>query len=54
MMEDVYTTFLQTADLKSWQACLQHYRDLLKGGGGRERLPLPRLAEGLCIAQYTL
>jgi hypothetical protein len=53
-MKDVYTTFLQTTDLASWEACLQHYRDLLNGGGGRKGSPLPRLAEGLCIAQYTL
>jgi hypothetical protein len=53
-MKDVYKTFLQTTDLKSWGVCLQHYCDLLKDGGGRNKLPLPRLAEGLCIAQYTL
>jgi hypothetical protein len=53
-MPDVYRTFLQTTDLKSWEGCLQHYCDLLNESSGKKPFPLSRLAEGLCIGQYTL
>ncbi len=49
-MESAYSKFLRTADLESWQECLQSYQALLRQS---TRISLQQLAEGLSIANYT-
>jgi len=49
-VKSTYSKFLHTADLESWQECLQSYRDLVCQSA---QISLQQLAEGLCVAHYT-
>lgn len=48
-----YSTFLGTADLACWSACLREYRDLLDGPTEATAPQVTRFAEAICISIYV-
>src|SRR5262245_39965770 len=52
-MDPAYSRFLRTADLVNWQASLDQYQAMVRDAQDKAAVPLARLREGLCIAQYT-
>ena len=53
-MNKSYTTFLESADLKTWESALQSYDHLLGDKGQINDVSITELAEGLILSTYVV